>query len=339
MALAVKARMIIWILASFFILLGLKMIWPAISKLVEAVETGRQKKMLEQVSVYLREIEETLLAGLVPNDEKWRKVRDLPAPWGKLTAESLEELRQCGGSLIPTLKRLRNLAEEQSAALVDARARSSQAVAQAMVCSMLVPLLGGALYTLLPELEQNSKLWVVSCFFAMLLTVAGSIWLLRMTVVARWGGLRLEFRPWILGSLCAGERFLALVRAGNTPDLAWARAYDLIKQDACELAVFWGASIWDIPQINRRSVLEQVIVNAGGAIKKSVQVSLMEGTPCTERVEAVLYALKQDIQAQVQRELALLGTKGLKPLFLCIAPALFSLLGGGLWITAKSLAF
>jgi hypothetical protein len=71
---------------------------------------------------------------------------------------------------------------------------------------------------------------------------------------------------------------------------------------------------------------------AGTSIRKVIQVSLMEGRPCTERVESALQALRQDISAQIERELSLLATRALKPLFCCVAPALLGFLAMGLYL-------
>ncbi len=336
--------MVLWFVTFLLFFVGLRLVLPDLIRLMRpiiamigSVDLGGQKKDLERVSIFLREIEETLLAGLVPSEERWRKISNLPSPWRKLTDDSLRELRESGASLIPTLKRLRALAEDQIASLADAQSRSAQAMAQAMICSILVPILGSAIYILLPEVSENLRLWLISCSLAILLALIGALWLLQMTAGARWGGLPKSRRSWILASLCAGERFLALVRSGTTPDLAWVKACELAKLDSEELAYAWGASIWESMPIKCRTPLEQVIIATGSSIKKSVQISLMEGTPCTERVEAVLLALRKDMNAQVQRELALLATRALKPLFICVAPALFSLLGGGLWITAHKM--
>jgi hypothetical protein len=74
------------------------------------------------------------------------------------------------------------------------------------------------------------------------------------------------------------------------------------------------------------------LAELGSSLRKAIQVSLMEGRPCTERAEAALLALSQDLKAQVSRELTLLGTRALKPLFFCVAPALMGLLFTGLFL-------
>ena len=88
--------------------------------------------------------------------------RELPAPWGALSFQSLTELRTSGAALLPTLRRLRNLAEEHEAALLDAKARSAQALSQAMLCAVLVPIFGSLLYVFYPAsmLTRTSGLWV-----------------------------------------------------------------------------------------------------------------------------------------------------------------------------------
>jgi hypothetical protein len=241
------------------------------------------------------------------------------------------------------LQRFRALAEEHEFSLNQARSRSSQAFAQAFACSLLVPILGGALYLLLPSIEARSTLWLGLCSLALFFTLIATLWLFQLVATARWGGLKGAKRLWVLASQCAGERFLALVRAGTPPDLAWGGICDFLGKETPDLALSWGYSIWESAEVNEDKNMkkskraEQVIVHAGFAIKKAVQVSLMEGRPCVPRVETALLALRQGIQAQVERELTLLGTEALKPLFVFVAPALMGLLASGIWIAAQEI--
>jgi hypothetical protein len=303
---------------------------PGISKL---------RAQLRSVCFLLQEIEETLSAGLVPATQRWDALRALPSPWGALAYESLQELRSCGGALLPTLRRLRALAQDHDAALGEARARSSQALAQAVVCAMLVPAFGSALYFLLPALDQHRALWALGCAIALAMAGSGALWMMAMAENARWGGLPLDARPWVLASQCAGERFLSLVRSGNPADLAWTRACALLQEEAPGLAARWGASVWgaDSPagltQLKSAAGAMKALEEAGEGLRRAVQVSLMEGRPCTERVESALQALRQDLRSQIERELSLLSTRALKPLFICVAPALFMLLGFGLYLS------
>lgn len=327
--------LLLWTSCLICFFLSLKILFRELAFLSGGVGFARQRRILQRVADLLREIEDTLTAGMIPNQQLWLELGKCPEPWGPLAFESLQELRRSGGSLLPTLQRLRALAEEQIAALADAGAKSSQAFAQAGACSALVPLVGGALYQLLPGIAQQSWSWWIACGVALILTGIGAVWLLCMADAARWGGILSENRGWVLGAQCAGERFLALVRSGVPPDLAWGKACEFLSQNTKTLAATWGYSIWDIPNMKVKGRAEQVIVQVGVSIRKAVQVSLMEGRPCSDRVESVLLAMRQDLKALRERELSLLGTRALKPLFVCVAPALMGLLFFGLWIVAN----
>jgi hypothetical protein len=95
--------------------------------------------------------------------------------------------------------------------------------------------------------------------------------------------------------------------------------------------MIWGHSVWTSSEVSRTGAVV-VIAETGGAIKKAIHVSLMEGRSCMERVEGLLAAFRKDFRAQVERELTLLSTRALKPLFLCVAPALIGLLAIGLFL-------
>jgi hypothetical protein len=220
---------------------------------------------------------------------------------------------------------------EHEAALKEARARSSQALAQALVCAALVPLFGGMLYLLLPGVTERRWAWCAGCVAALGLAAAGALWMLGMAEAARWGGIHRSRRGWVLGAQCAGERFLAFVRAGTPADLAWEQACALLPPG---LAARWGHSVWQgAPAGERLEPAAAVVAGAGDALRKAVQLSLMEGRPCTERAETALAALRKDVATQIERELAMLGTRALKPLFACVAPALFGLLVFGLFLS------
>jgi hypothetical protein len=331
--------MLFWTLSFLFFGMSLTYLWKDASGLVFGIflassGPGARKGQLARVASTLRELEETLMVGLVPSLDRWDRLKDLAHPWGVLSSTCLKSLRDAGGSLLPTLKRLRGLAESHLSALEEAQAKSSQALAQSLACSLLVPILGVSLYLLLPGIELNALSWWGACGGALVLAGIGALWLFQLTDAARWGGLARSHRGWALSAECAGERFLALVRAGVPPDLSWTQALEVLVLEARDLSLAWGSSVWEEPGSVEKGRAEQIIISAGLSIKKAVQVSLLEGRPCTDRVETALLALRQNLRAQVERELSLLGTRALKPLFFCVAPALLGLLAYGLWIAA-----
>lgn len=302
---------------------------------------ARQRNDLREVTHLFQELEELLESGVLPAPTKWERLRNLPAPWGSLSHESVTDLRARGAALVPTLKRLRELAQSHAQSLVEAKSRSSQASAQAFVSALLVPVFSIVLYELLPGVASRPWRWALCTSFALGLAGIGSFWLLAMSEQARWGGLKGSRKNWGLAAQAAGERFLALVRSGNPPDIAWVRVQDSLRTDAPDLAWYWGSSVYQTPEGEHDSGAAsgagggaaRVIIQSGTSIRRAIQVSLMEGRPCVERVETVLQGLRVELRGAVERELALLATRALKPLFICLAPSLLGLLLGGLWFS------
>ena len=188
--------------------------WIALQRMAEnlnvwanSIGVAAERKRLKSVSLSLQEIEESLASGMVPGSEMWASLERLPQPWGSLIFQSLSELRSSGGALLPTLRRMRALAEEHQVSLMDAKAKSSQALSQALVCSFMVPLFGGVLYFLLPGVGEHPYLWGIVCTLSLGVASLGSAWLLHMSSSARWGGLQNDQRCWVLAAQCAGERF------------------------------------------------------------------------------------------------------------------------------------
>lgn len=323
-----------WILCSFFGLSALALICRDLNVWSNSVGVMAERRSLARIALALREIEENLVSGSIPSQEQWGALSTLPAPWGSLIHQSLTELRASGAALLPTLKRLRTLAQEHEAALLDARARSAQAVSQAVLCAALVPGFGAILYALLPGVDEHPYLWMIGCILAMAMASIGSALMLRLSSSARWAGLPEECRSWVLSSQCAGERFLALVRSGTPADLSWTRSTELLQAQAPALAVHWGANVWtEAPKIPApRSTAAAALIEFGRALKRTVQASVMEGRPCGDRVETALLGLRQEIRAQMDRELSVLPTRALKPLFIFVAPSILGLLFFGIYL-------
>ncbi len=324
--------MLFWFLSVFFLVRGLNALFSDFDWGDPFFGGQRSRKKLIQVVSVLRDLEETLMTGLVPEARRWELLKKLEKPWGSLASESLGELRASGGALLPTLERLRGLAEEHGVALEDAQAKTAQSLVQSLICGLLVPLVGGVLYILLPAIQQNAKAWWLACGMALVLMLLGGGWMLRIAETARWGGLLTARRAWVLSSYCAGERLLAMVRLGVPPDLAWSRASHFLAGETPDLAQAWGSTVWEAPPVEVSGRAEGILIAAGHSIRKAIQVATLEGRPCLDRVEASLRGLRLSIKSQVDRELSLVGTQALKPLFLCIAPAILGLLFFALWL-------
>lgn len=327
--------MFFWILSTSCLLFGLR----------ECVRDGtfargKRGKGNELVSIArvrdaVHHFEETLASGNLPEPEDWLRLQHAPPPWGGLITESLTELRSQGASLLPTLKRFRELALAHEKSLRDAQARASGAMSQAMISAALVPVFGAFLYLLVPGLDERPFIWLAVCFAACASGGVAAAWLLDLSESARWGGLRPDARPWVLESLGFCERLIALLRSGLAPDLAWSRAVGSVSPD---LVVHWGADVWrSVPEASTPATsLFESVTGLGVRLRRAIQTGLMEGTPCEERLEGVAQGLRTEIRAFQDRELSLLGSRALKPLFLCVAPSVLLLLVIAVWFSFRS---
>jgi hypothetical protein len=330
--LLLRFLMIAWMLTFFFFFLGIRALLHEFLAFEFFLGRTAQKRVLSRVIASFQEIEETLMAGLVPTSDRWGLLEKLEEPWRSLSVKSVQELRSAGASLVPTLQRLRNLANVHDFALESAHAKASQAVLQALLCSGLVPLVGTLFYWSVPGIGENLMIWLVACVFSFLCCLCGSYWMLLMASQARWGGLKKSSRCWMLASQCAAERLFAWIRMGSPADLAWIQSVTFLKIHASELSSLWGSSVWSSVLSSKSIGLEKLILDLGVSIKKSIQVSLLEGRPCLKRLEDLMEAFRGELQSHIERELMLLPTRVLKPLFVFVAPSLMALLGLGFWL-------
>lgn len=281
------------------------------------------------------ELEETLASGLLPAEARWDLLKRLEAPWNRLAFDSLTQLRSEGGAVIPTLRRFRDLARRHFESLGEARARSSQAMAQAVVCGALAPLFAILLRALLPEVENSGAAWWAVTGMALALGLLSGVWIWKMVEAARWGGLSGAEREWMLSVLVFGERLLALLRLGRAPDRAWTEALPLLPP---VLVAAWGSDPWRTESTaeepaNTAKNLRAALLRSGGVYKKSIQASLWDGQPCTERIESAVEGIRAETRAFQERELQLLPTRALKPLFLLTAPGILAILGFALFLS------
>jgi hypothetical protein len=329
---------LLWIVSIFSFGIGIWRLLPQLIRVVSDTFRNNSNRIqgLSKVVQSLRELEETLQTGLLPEVQKWENLKFLDPPWGRLTYESIHQLRSQGSELLPTLKRLREVAQELKTLSLEVRSRQAQALMQASVCFALVPAFSLILYMLLPGLSDETIIWLSLSAGALLMAGLGACWLFSLASSASWGGLPAYARPWVVSIFCFGEKFLAMLRAGEPADLAWTKNYQALSVESTHLADFWGTSIWKDPEFSKPHPAFSSLRGAITSIRKSVQVSLMEGSPCGDRIEAALLALRLEWKAQVEREIGILATRSLKPLFVLIGPSLLGLLFLGLGLSWKN---
>ena len=325
--------MLLWMLSIFAFLLAVSRLVSGGLGQVRDLLSQTEERFHRELEFALAELQGGLESGILPSPESWRSLGDYRAPWGPLCLHSIDELRKSGGAILPTLKRLRSLARAQLDLHRSARARASQSLAQAGVGALLVPVLGVLLHGLLPGISECGVLWWFVVGGAMLLAAAGGVWVLAMAERARWGGLPQNRRHWALESLVAGERFIAMLRAGSPPDIAWLKVCENVRMRAPGLAEMMGAQLWGkerVPDTGGESLV--LFSQWAHATRMGIKASVIEGRPCQERVELAVEALRLSWTDQVERQLGLLGTRTLKPLFCCVAPALLGTLAVGFFL-------
>ncbi len=323
--------MILWTLAWIVALYLLSALGGRLPSLARN-RSGAEVKAAENL---FHELEETLASGLVPEEARWERLRSLAEPWSRLAFESLAQLRSEGGAVIPTLRRFRELARTHFDSLGEARARSAQALAQAAVGGALAPVFALALRWLLPEVADAGAAWWAVVGMALALGLLSGAWIWKMVEAARWGGLAGEEREWMLAVQVFGERVLALLRLGRAPDRAWTEALPMLPT---ALVAAWGGDPWKTSEAgaNEPRNLREALLRAGGAYKRSIQASLWDGQPCTERIESAVAGLRAETRAYQERELQLLPTRALKPLFMLSAPGILAILGFALFLSMSA---
>lgn len=287
---------------------------------------------LKKVGLVLTELQGILEAGSVPESLHWQKLATLKNPWQNLIEVSVAELRSRGAPLIPTLKRIRAVAEQNLQLLLQAKSKAAPAYSQAGVCTVMIPVFGVGLYWLLPSLQNSLRVWIAANTLALACGLNASLWILKMIDSARWGGLAKEKRDWLIAAFCGGERFLALIRSGLPGDLAWTQ---MVQSLPDALALEWGHSVWQNfssvaqPKANPAS---QALVQCGRSIRTAVQIGVMEGRACQERVESILLGAHTELKACINTELERLATRVLLPLFIFVAPAILGLLSVAMYL-------
>jgi hypothetical protein len=308
----------------FYECLALYGFWLMLPGLVRLKRSSQTQKELQMVEAFFRELEECLRAGWLPEEDRFKKAQVLARPWGEWVPGALSRLRGSGASLLPSLQRWRGVARFQLESVQWAQVQAAQAQLQARLCFLLVPLFGFTLYFLFPGLNEITQKWVTLCLGSSAWALVGVIWVEKLVEHSRWAGLKKGQRHWWFIAQSAGEIFLSTLRSGSPSDLAWSEAWQWTSDSSPELARLWGASIWD--QINPSRSSEGLFCELGNSLKRSVQMSLMEGRPSCERAEASLMEFQKAFQIEVAKTLQTLPMRALKPLFFCVAPALFALL-------------
>ncbi len=327
--------MTLWILAFLFFLSSIPQFRPLFEKI-----RGHflQQKVLDSnnlVIAHLRFLKESLESGLVPTREEWMRTETLPKPWGELFSASIQELRSCGAPILPTLERMIQGMEEETALLLESKMRSAQAFSQVLLSTLLIPMFAILLYFLLPELNRNLGLFLTLVSVSLMLGVGAFYWMLQMMEGARYGNVSFHRRGWILSSRIFFEHLMGEISGGHPPDIAWSRVVASTVFNEGDLLQGWGIQIWEKIEFNRikgNHPVEVTILQFGCEMRRAIQQSIVEGMGVLDRLESIHRNFQIDLKMKVSRELQLLPNHCLKPLFILVFPSVMLMLFGSLGI-------
>ncbi len=287
--------------------------WPWLKAWVASAGAKKEERLWIEFVHRATEYEQRLKSG-------WALQVGLPGSGAFAVAwhEQLVRLRDRGGKLLPFLERSRECATLMADGWRDVRVKLAPAQAQATMLGGMVPVAWVGLGVLLPELESGIWMWRLMGLIACAWSGAGFWFLSRAALRSARGGVAPNTD--ISSSLLWPETLLGELACGSPPDLAWQRALRWSGLALGQEARFWT---------------EGGLPAELGALEEGRRIcwfSLMEGKPCFDRIERLGMDLKKEHFARVRREIEVLQTRALGPLFLFFAPALLSLLVGALWI-------
>ena len=309
--------MILWCVAFLCLFFGLKNLNWDNFVFIQFKKTSEALRLAEVHFFHLREV---LESGFVPEDSQWQSLQKIPAPWGSSVYELLESIRSEGVAMSLLLHRLQMLAQSHHKRLKEARAKSSSALYQAIICAAMVPLTSILFYFLLPELQNQSSVWVFATCAGILLNIVACVWVFHQAEDARWGGLPQSKRHWMLEALIFCEKLMAYLRAGEVADWAYTRA---LSSTDLELKKNW-INLEREPRIKKN--LSDVLISVGPAIRDMIHKNSQNGLPSLEKIEVFTQSLNFEIIAYQERELQTLPQKTLKPLFFAVAPSILGLI-------------
>lgn len=298
------------------------------------LQTQAIEKLRRSVQ-HLKLLTEMLESGVVPELKDWNRIATFPAPWAKIIFESVSELRSQGAPILPTLSRMQKTLEEQAELILEGKVKSAQAFGQAWVGVFMIPIFSLVLYGMLPELQNFTREFLMLFLFSFFLAAISFIWMISMVEQARFGKIRPQNRSWVISVNVALERIMALMTGGMPADLAYKQTVEELALHDARLAREWKTHVWDPVvtsdfQFSLHSESEKLILNLGNELRRTIQTSLLEGRGCLDRLESMHRTFLVDLKMCIGRELSLLPNRCLKPLFVCVFPAVMILLFGSM---------
>lgn len=322
--------MLIWFIAASAFIGAIIYFYRAVAPVCREVLSVRTSiEGYESGVRVLRDLSETLEAGVLPSVSQWARLNDLDARVRDAVVSSVQSLRDSGAPVVPTLKRFRSWCEKQAEMSRFAHARSFAGLMQAAVISALVPLSSIGLAFALDLTAEHGFAWFVISVLAFVWSSIGAIVILIQSDRAKWAGLSRRDRDAVADSLAFSEMLLAQLQAGLPGDLAWSRARELrLSQSIARSIDVIAPSVFSKPEREVRWVSAFL-----SAVQNSIAAAVMDGRPAVERIAGHIANFEGDFRFQVSKEIEALSVRALKPLYLFAFPSMLALIGSALALT------
>lgn len=295
----------------------------------------KRLRSLEVLFQQMQEWEDQLGGGQLPDFYALQELESVDPKQVQTILSLLESLRSSGSPLIPVLRRLKILAKDQWETLQFSNSKVAPARGQAWVGAGMVMLLIPAFEVLIPELRTEVMAWRLGGAVFLLLGLIGAAWTLAIAERTRWGGLRGKWQALSLSLPLEMEKLLSQIQTGQAPERAWNEFERGLLLDYPELVELWhkGTPSFESFKSLEHQKIPEIFLKMGSQVKSAIELSIFEGRPCLERIQSVNDGLLTEVRARIQKEVELIPTRTLKPLFLCLAPSLLGILAWALLLT------
>ena len=283
------------------------------------------EKYLSSFLDRLVSIRDSLKAGVFPGIEAFDR-------WGSgipvefvFPAQVIVDLRSQGAPILPSLERLIQSIGFQLETLRQCQVRSAPAKAQALLMVAMIPMLSVVLVFMFPQIQSQFVVWTLITGLSLGISAVGMFWIWKMIQKALRAGQSIENWQQIQSFISWMNSVESEVLRGVSADLAWSHSYQRVMSSTQIMGIH--SQVWDEHKPENSDIRSAVI-----SFQKSIQLSLMEGRPCLERLSTTIFDFREKVRSQVMRELEILPTRILMPLFLTLAPAVLFLLVSALWM-------
>ena len=321
--------MFLWVFAAILFFISIYLLAPFIYPYTKfGFKKSNEIEVFKKLVNILGDLEASLQNGVLPSESDWNKLGDL-GEWGLWVKKNIMDIRERGLEIIPSVNRFKKFFSDQHKMQLNAISKSAQSFVSALLSAFLLPILSATIYFLSPEVSKFTSIWIFLTMVFFIWNFMGVLWIIRITNVARWGGINNQkHQRWIIEVPMFIQKLISSINAGEPLDLAWHSSCKDLSIRQKELAYSWGSELWGegVKNINTYDSHSKEIFQLGLNLKRTLQASLVEGVSVIDRIDQISSTLGSLTESSIERELNLIQTRSLKPLFLFIAPSCIGLL-------------